>query len=147
VPTPQVFVAYLIHDVIGENDFLALLHFLRIVLIADVLHAAWVASAQVCFVFIPRSIILVLNAERLDFKANNSRQVSLNVTVIQDGEPQMVVQRQLAIILHATDALLLQLRKTAQSQLNAEGGLHTSMRPIGNPLSYLFTFEPLSSLI
>jgi len=109
-----VFVAYLIHDIIGENDFLAFLHFLRIVLITDIFHAAWVASAQICFVFIPGAIILVLNAERLDFKANNSRQVSLNVTVVQDGEPQMVVQRQLAIILHTTDALLLRLRNTAK---------------------------------
>lgn len=97
---------YLVIDIICEYDLFAFLDLLRIVLVTDSLHAAWIACRQAWLVIVPAAIILVLHTERLDLKANNSGQVCVGIPVVQYGEAKMVMQGKCAIILHIKSALL-----------------------------------------
>ena len=91
--------AHLESDVIGEHNLLALLHLLFYVLLADKLHAVGAAGLELRPVCVPLAIVLVLHREGLHLEAHNARQVCLRIPVIQDGEPQVVVYVQPAILL------------------------------------------------
>lgn len=87
-------VAYAEHDVICEDDFFICLHNLRFCIMQDVGHSLRVACLQGRggAYSRPLTLISVLHAEWLDFKAYNSRQLSRLVHVHKNVESQVVVQ-------------------------------------------------------
>ena len=125
---------HLVHNIIRENDILPFFHFLRLVLVTDILHTAWVARAEIWLVEIPGSLMLVLDTEGLDFKANNASEISFSVSMIQYSEPQVVVQGKLAVILHEVNDRACHWRAAAAAS-QPEQQLPTSTRPTGNPRS------------
>jgi hypothetical protein len=86
-------------DIIREDGLYALLHGLRRKVVRDVDHSPGVACVEHRADLIPWRLIIVLDAERLNLKANNARKVCHNVLVVKDGEAQMVVQEELDLCL------------------------------------------------
>ena len=66
----------------------------------------------------------MLNSPAAHLEANNARQVCLNVAVVQDGELQVIVDQNLAVILHIGVQLTAHPvgRLADQKQLHADGG-------------------------
>lgn len=44
----------------------------------------------------------MLDAERLDFETHNPRKIGFDISVVQDGKAQMVVQEEAAVILRSS---------------------------------------------
>ena len=115
--TVKVSRVYLVIDIICKYDLLAFLDLLRVILVTDSLHAAWIACRQAWLVIVPAAIVLVLHAERLDLKANNSGQVSVGIPVVQNGEAKMIMQGKCSIILHTKNASLAMSQTFPLTQL------------------------------
>mmetsp|Transcript_1196 Transcript_1196/g.2113 ORF Transcript_1196/g.2113 Transcript_1196/m.2113 type:complete len:295 (-) Transcript_1196:30-914(-) len=90
-------VAHLEHDIVRKDDLLAFLDHLGSKAVGDVLHAPRVAGLEGGLDRIPRGLVLVLHAERLDLEPDDAREISLDVLVVEDGEAQVVVDEVLGL--------------------------------------------------
>jgi hypothetical protein len=79
-------------DIIREDDLLPDLHFLGRVLLCDPFHAPRIARLQIWTLLIELARISVLHAEWLYLKPHDAGQVCLNITMVQDSKPQVVVE-------------------------------------------------------
>jgi hypothetical protein len=62
-------------------------------------HAARVTRVQDRAGLVPGTLIGVLDTEGLHLKPNNASQVGLDILVVEDGEPQVVVKEELDLSL------------------------------------------------
>ena len=116
--------AHLEGDIVGEHNLLALLHLLLDVLLAHKLHAVGAAGLQLRPVRVPLAVVLVLHREGLHLEADDARQVRLWIPVIQDGESQVVVYVQSAVLLHMRSQTVT-LMKLCMTQLSLGVSLRT----------------------
>ena len=150
--------SYLEQHVVGENNLFVLLYFLLCILLCDELHATGVAGLQLWLIRIPFPIILVFDAVRFNFKSDDTRKTSLSISMIEDGEMEVIVQEHPPICLkHILSLLVIKKRRKGYSLIGAGAhGLEAifervfcaqsiTFRFFGSQLQGLFNLSPQGS--
>lgn len=86
-------------DIVGKDCLYALNHRLWRQVVCDIGHAPWVACVECGGRLVPWGFIVMLHRERLNLKTHNASQVGGGILVVQDCEPQVVVQEEFDLAL------------------------------------------------
>lgn len=87
-------------DIVGEDDFLPLSECLLLILLLYHSVVGRIAGAEGNPHGVPSPRVLVPHAEGLDLKPHNAGQIALRILVVQDCEPQVIIEEYLARLLH-----------------------------------------------